>query len=297
MTDIVITILGVTFVILLWIMIYDSNRFVIREITLSDKRIRNRKRAVLLSDLHNKKYGRDNEELLEAIRKKKPDMVLITGDILTARPGKTLEPALQLLGALAKEFPIYYGNGNHEHRLKLYPATYGNMAGEYAEGLKKRKIEPMVNAHAVLEDCGIVIYGAEIDRKYYKRFRTYEMEPEYMREILGVPDAGKYTVLLAHNPEHFKAYAAWGADLVLSGHVHGGVARVPIWGKGVISPSMRLFPKYDGGIFREKHSVMVLSRGLGMHTIPVRLLNPGELWVVDFVPETSGEDSSEQVHK
>ena len=79
MTDIILTILGVTLVVLLWIMIYDSNRFVIRNITLSDKRIRKRKRAVLLSDLHNKKYGRDNRELIEAIRKQKPDMILIAG--------------------------------------------------------------------------------------------------------------------------------------------------------------------------------------------------------------------------
>ncbi len=80
MTDIILTILGVTLVVLLWIMIYDSNRFVIRNITLSDKRIRKRKRAVLLSDLHNKKYGRDNRELIETIRKQKPDMILIAGD-------------------------------------------------------------------------------------------------------------------------------------------------------------------------------------------------------------------------
>ena len=293
MTDIILTILGVTLVVLLWIMIYDSNRFVIRNITLSDKRIRKRKRAVLLSDLHNKKYGRDNRELIEAIRKQKPDMILIAGDILTARPGRTPEPALQLLEALSKEFPIYYGNGNHEHRLKLYPDTYGNMAEEYAKGLKEIGIEPMVNTHVDLEDCGMVIYGAEIDKKYYKRFKTPEMTPGYLQETLGNPNAGRYTVLLAHNPEHFKVYAAWGADLVLSGHVHGGVARVPIWGKGVISPSLRLFPKYDGGIFRAEHSVMVLSRGLGMHTIPVRIFNPGELWVVDFLPETSGADSSE----
>ena len=293
MTDIILTILGVTLVVLLWIMIYDSNRFVIRNITLSDKRIRKRKRAVLLSDLHNKKYGRDNRELIETIRKQKPDMILIAGDILTARPGRTPESALQLLEALSKEFPVYYGNGNHEHRLKLYPDTYGNMAEEYAKGLKEIGIEPMVNTHVDLEDCGMVIYGAEIDKKYYKRFKTPEMTPGYLQETLGSPNAGRYTVLLAHNPEHFKAYAAWGADLVLSGHVHGGVARVPIWGKGVISPSLRLFPKYDGGVFRAEHSVMVLSRGLGMHTIPVRIFNPGELWVVDFLPETSGADSSE----
>ena len=111
------------------------------------------------------------------------------------------------------------------------------------------------------------------------------MEENYLTEILGRRPEGLYTVLLAHNPDYFPRYAGWGADLTLSGHVHGGVARVPFWGKGVISPGYRLFPKYDGGIFREGQAVMVLSRGLGMHTIPIRLFNPGELWVIDLKPE------------
>ena len=102
---------------------------------------------------------------------------------------------------------------------------------------------------------------------------------------MGNADERFYTVLLAHNPEYFSSYAEWGADLTLSGHVHGGVARVPIWGKGVISPGLKLFPKYDGGIFRKGQAVMVLSRGLGMHTIPIRLFHPGELWVVEFKTE------------
>ncbi|MGN0400864.1 MAG: metallophosphoesterase [Acetatifactor sp.] len=289
MADILFTLLGVAVIVLLWIMLYDSNRFVLCELSVSDRRIRRHKRAVVLADLHNKKYGRDNRELLEAIRKQKPDMILIAGDILTARPGKSMEPALELLGELSREYPIYYGNGNHEHRLKLYPETYGTMAEEYAEGLKKINIEPMVNCHSILEDWGIAIYGAEIDRKYYKRFRTSDMSEDYLQEILGKPDKGTYTVLLAHNPDYFPEYAAWGADLVLAGHVHGGVARIPFLGKGVLSPSLHLFPKYDGGIFKEGNSVMLLSRGLGMHTIPLRLFNPGELWVVDFLPEQEGD--------
>ncbi len=143
-------------------------------------------------------------------------------------------------------------------------------------------IQPLVNSHVLLAEYGIAVYGLEMDKFYYKRFRIPSMAPAYLEGILGEPMGGYYNILLAHNPDFFPRYAAWGADLVLSGHVHGGVARVPFWGKGIISPGYRLFPRYDGGIFREGKSVMVLSRGLGMHTIPVRLFNPGELWVVDF---------------
>lgn len=285
MLDILVTLLGIIFIALLWVLLYDSNRFVVRRSSVTDRRIRKPVRAVVIADLHNKRYGKNNEKLLEIIREQKPDMILVAGDMLTAKPGKPLDTALLFLGELAKDFPVYYGNGNHEHRLKLYPKTYGDMGERYGQALHEIGIKPMVNSHAVLEDCGIAVYGAEIGREYYKRFKAPEMEAGYMGKILGKPDKGLYTVLLAHNPDYFPQYAKWGADLTLSGHVHGGVVRVPFWGKGVLSPSMRLFPKYDGGIFREGEAVMILSRGLGMHTIPFRLFNPGELWVVDFQSE------------
>ena len=94
----------------------------------------------------------------------------------------------------------------------------------------------------------------------------------------------KYNILLMHNPDYFPNAAQWGTDLVLSGHVHGGIVRIPGW-KGVASPNIRFFPKYDGGKFEEGESVMILSRGLGVHTIPFRLFNPGELIVLDLEEE------------
>lgn len=282
MLDIIITVIGIVALILLWVMLYDSNRFVVRKLSVESKRIKKPCRAVVLSDLHNKRYGRKNEKLLEAIREQKPDFVLVAGDILTAKPGASMEPAIAFLKELKKDYPIYYGNGNHEHRLKLYPEKYGDMGQRYADALKELGISPLVNGHVKLPEHGITIYGAEIDRYYYKRFQVHTMESDYLPKVLGKPLKEDYTILLAHNPDYFPNYAAWGADLTLSGHVHGGVARVPFWGKGVIAPSLCLFPTYDGGIFKEGKHTMLLSRGLGTHTIPVRLFNPGELWVVDF---------------
>lgn len=285
MGDILITILGVTAIIFIWVILYDSNRFVVREHRVTDRRIKKNARAVVLADLHNKRYGRENERLLEAIREQKPDFILVAGDIVTAKPGKSLEPAINFLRELSRDYPIYYGNGNHEHRMKLYPKTYGDMAGEYAQALKELGIEPLVNSRTVLTEYGISVFGLEIGREFYRRFRILEMPEVYMTIVLGQASEDGFTVLLAHNPDYFHQYAAWGADLVLSGHVHGGVVRVPFFNRGVLSPGLRLFPKYDGGIFKEGKSTMVLSRGLGMHTIPIRLFNPAELWVVDFGPE------------
>ena len=285
MADILIMVIVMAAIILIWVMLYDSNRFVVREHKISDKRIKKTARAVVLADLHNKRYGRENEKLLEAIRQQKPDFILVAGDLITAKPGKSLKPAIEILKELVKIYPVYYANGNHEYRLKLYPKTYGNMAQEYGQALEELGIDPLVNSHAVLAEYGLAIYGAEIDKKLYRRFRIPQMSEDYLSSILGQAPKDMYTILLAHNPDYFPQYAAWGADLVLSGHVHGGVARVPLLGKGVISPGLRLFPKYDGGIFHEGESTMVLSRGLGMHTIYIRLFNPAELWVVELEPE------------
>lgn len=291
--DVVITVIAVILVVLVWIMLYDSNRFVVRHYLLRDQRIKKPVKAVVLADLHNKKYGKENERLLQAIDEIRPDMILIAGDILTAKPKASLETAVDLLTKLAGKYPIYYGNGNHEHRLKLYPENYGDMAERYEEALQKIGIRRLVNEHTVLEESGICIYGSEIDKLYYKRFGIQPMDPEYLKSLLGQPSAEKYTILIAHNPDYFPKYADWGADLVLAGHVHGGMVRVPIWGKGVVSPNVRLFPKYDGGEFTLGKTRMLLSRGLGMHTIPIRLFNPGEVLEVDLLPvgeEAGGSD-------
>ncbi|MBQ7918321.1 MAG: metallophosphoesterase [Lachnospiraceae bacterium] len=281
MWEILIFILAIFILICVWIILFDSTRFVVRRLEIVDKRIKGSYRAIVLSDLHNKCYGRENLVLLEKIREQEPDAIFIAGDILTAKPGKPLDIAIHFVKELAKDYPVFYGNGNHEHRLKLYPEKYGDMAQEYAAALAEAGVKPLVNQRMEIPEHNIQVYGAEIDRKYYKRFVIPKMEESYLEEVLGKPDKERYVCLLAHNPDYFPNYARWGADLVCAGHVHGGMVRIPGW-RGVVSPNVRLFPKYDGGIFKEGASTMLLSRGLGMHTIPIRMFNPGEITVVDF---------------
>ncbi len=107
------------------------------------------------------------------------------------------------------------------------------------------------------------------------------MKADYLPKILGEPRTDACQILIAHNPLYFEEYAAWGADVVVSGHVHGGIMRLPVLG-GVLSPNLSLFPKYDGGRFELGRAVMILSRGIGTHTIPLRIFNPAELVVLDF---------------
>jgi len=114
--DVVITVIAVILVIMLWIMLYDSNRFVVRHYPLRDQRIKKSVKAVVLADLHNKRYGKENERLLQAIDEIGPDMILIAGDMLTAKPKATLDVAG---GVKKKNFitPIQYRVPRHD----LYP--------------------------------------------------------------------------------------------------------------------------------------------------------------------------------
>lgn len=268
-------------IVLLWVMIWDSNRFVIKKYTFSSNKIKKSCRFVFLSDLHNKEYGAGNERLLQAIEEISPDVVLIGGDMMTAKPKASLKKAVHFVLKCAEKYPVYYALGNHEYRTRIYAKAYGTMYRDYMESFQGSKVMFLDNESVLLPEFGIRLTGLTLDKNYYKRFAKRKLKDGYLQETLGQADDSSYQILLAHNPEFFEGYAAWGADLALSGHMHGGVVRIPGL-KGVISPSLIPFPHYDGGLFEEHGSRMVISRGLGMHTIPVRLFNPGELVVVEL---------------
>ncbi len=268
-------------IILLIVNIADINRFIQVDYKIGTDKIDKEIKVVFLSDMHNKEFGKENRRLFAAIRNINPDIICCGGDMLTAHPGVDTMPPVRLLSKL-KDYPIYYGIGNHEYRMKIYRDDYGNTYDEYVEKLKGMGVKVLENERAVIEALNISIQGLMIDKSYYKRFEKKEMTSEYVRELTG--HKGKeYEIMLAHNPEYFKAYEESGADLVLSGHIHGGIVRLPFVG-GVISPRLRLFPKFDGGLFVKNNTTMVLSRGIGSHTLPIRIFNPGELIVITLLP-------------
>ena len=285
------TILLVLFVCLilffLWVMIWDSNRFVTRTYTFRSDKLKKDCRIIFLSDMHNKEYGSGNERLLQAIEELAPDLLLIGGDMLNAKPGASFKKGADLVLKCGKKYPVYYALGNHEYRARVYPENYDTMYSDYMESFKDSSIRFLDNESCLLPEFGIRLTGLTIDREYYKRFMKRKLKEGYLKETIGKADDASYQILLAHNPEFFPDYAAWKPELVLSGHVHGGVARIPGY-KGVVAPSLLPFPHYDGGLFEEHGSRMVISRGLGMHTIPVRLFNPGEVVVLELKAGTDG---------
>lgn len=242
-------------------------------------------RIVLLSDLHNQRYGRKNAVLLREIDRLKPDLVAVAGDMFTPEEGRTEHVALNLMETLAGKYPVCYGIGNHEYIMKLDTNFFGVRYERYARGLRKAGVLLLENEHAdiTLKGIPIRIYGLQLPWRFYRRFSYRRLPLEEMRSYLGTGTQERFQILLAHNPMCFSTYEKWGADLTLSGHLHGGFIRLPLVG-GVISPQCVPFPKYDRGIFEKNGHYMTVSAGLGSHHDLPRIGNPAELVAIDLIP-------------
>ncbi len=271
---------AVIVLLLLAIYVYrESTALSVTEYTLSDPRLkRDEYDIVMLSDLHETVHGKDNEEVFSIIDGIGPDAVFFAGDMISSG-GKRFSDykrTLSFIEHLSRRYPVYYGIGNHEEKLKRPPGTQIKQWLYYTGELEKLSVHILQNEKVYIRDAGIVVYGLDLENKYYRKLKELPVPEGYLKELFGEPDREYYSVLIAHFPDQFPAYAGWGADLVLSGHIHGGIIRLPFLG-GVVSPQLKLFPKYDSGLFREGSSVMILSRGLGTHTIPLRINNRAEI--------------------
>ena len=256
----------------------DQNRFVVRKKTIQTDKLKKGEsvRFVFLTDLHSKKFAGNNETLIRAVKGCNPDFILCGGDMMTAHPGKNNKVAVSLINRLSKDYKIYYALGNHEFRARLYPETYGDMFDDYIDAIDNGNIVFLDNASVKLPELPVRIQGLTIGREFYKRFIKREMPDNYIEEQVGKLDEDEFTVLLAHNPDYGDEYFKYGADLFLSGHLHGGIVRLPFIG-GVASPAIRLFPKYSDGLYKKNNKYGYVSCGLGTHTVPMRLNNPGEI--------------------
>lgn len=249
--------------------------------TSEDRREKQESRIIFLSDLHNKVYGCQNDILLEAIRKEKPELILIGGDMLIGKKNAPSNHALELIRQLPEIAPVYYALGNHEQRLKRDVEKYGNVIYYYKKELVKAGVHFLENASAEisLSHKELRVTGLALPLGSYEKGKCASVSCREIERLVGLSDQTRYQVLLAHNPVFVPAYKEWGADLVLCGHLHGGVVRIPGW-RGVITPRASLFPKYSGEMRREDNTAVVVSKGLGTHTVNLRLFNPAEVIVL-----------------
>ena len=243
--------------------------------------IKREKKIIFLSDLHNRMYGEENERLLESIRNQHPDLILIGGDMLVRKDGNSYDKTVHFLAKLPGICPVYCANGNHEQKLKELPDKYEQSYEEYKKALTASGIHMLENASETvkLEEVPVKLSGLEIPLGAYARFGRKELSLKEITDRIG-EHGDDYQILLAHHPGYMKEYLAYGADLILGGHYHGCVVQLPGIG-GVIS-NFTLFPKYSGGIYQEGEQTAVVSRGLGTHSVPLRLWNWPELIVLEL---------------
>lgn len=235
-------------------------------------------RIVFLTDLHCNEFGTDNSRLIEKIDQCCPNLILVGGDMVVGKENQSTDVPLRLMRNLAEKYLVYYADGNHEMKLMRNEEIFGLRYKEYVHQLKEYGVQHISNETIVLEQDGgyISLTALDLDKRFYQRFRIPDMTREDIVEVIGKEPDRLFRILLAHNPNYFKAYAQWGSDVVLSGHFHGGMIRIPGIG-GVISPQFQLFPKYDAGEYHLGDSTMILSRGLGNHSIKLRLFNKPEI--------------------
>ena len=270
----IIYIIIILLIILLTIsIIYSYINIDITNYTIKDNRIDKDIKIIFLSDLHNRNILKKLENAINII---KPDIILFGGDMINESKNE-YKNFFELYNIL-KEYPLYYTFGNHEERLNIEDKEMFNKL------LKKTDINLLNNTFKKISN-NIILLGLDNEIDTYLKFGKKGLSEKYISNKLGNIDDKKYTILLAHNPLEFNSYVKYGPSLVLSGHIHGGLARIPGL-KGVLSPDYTFFPKYDSGEYNSKNTKMIVSRGLGFSKrLPFRINNPAEIVVINLKKE------------
>lgn len=231
-----------------------------------------------LSDLHSKCFGKGNHKLLEVIDKEKPNIIVMTGDMINSSE-REFTIFLDLARSLAN-YNVYFVEGNNETKLPKAKKL------ELIKGMEDAGIEILDNSRVKLtrEGKSINLYGVWCDLCYYKEIKgTYNKDTYFekndLEKHLGSCNLEEYNILLAHNPFYFESYAQWGADLTLSGHVHGGIIRIPGVG-GLLSPEKKFFPEYSQGLYKKQDKNLIVNRGLSGKPFLPRVLNMPEISVI-----------------
>ena len=229
---------------------------------------------VQLSDLHGALFGEDNRDLLKVVAKERPDYIFLTGDLLDQYRATPHSYAVSLGGALADIAPTYFVTGNHEWALPDVPGL--------KRALEVAGVQVLTNEYTVLARDGdnAVLAGID-DPNGYADQKT----PEEVADEVRAAFADPFWILLAHRNNYFEdAYCRLGADLVISGHGHGGLVRLPFT-DGLVSVERTFFPSYTAGFYQAGGADLFVSRGLGNSGRTFRLFNRPQVAVLTLKRE------------
>lgn len=217
-------------------------------------------RIVEIADLHGRQFGTENAALLRAVREAAPDLICIDGDLFDENTDLSMLPPL--LRGLVSIAPTYYVTGNHEWQVPQRRDIFAHM--------EQLGVQVLRNEYTLLTrgEASIVIAGVDDPCGPYDR----KMPDELVAEIREEVGQDAYILMLAHRNDTLPMWAELGVQLVLTGHCHGGVVRLPFVG-GVFGTERTLFPAYDAGLFRMEQTALYVSRGLGYSRVHLRLFN------------------------
>lgn len=266
-------------VLLLILFLYGENNFIgVTTYKVSSDKLPNNigtYRIVQLSDLQSKEFGRDQRPLVRKVHKLKPDIIVVTGDLVDSGHYDE-EASYTMMKAVVEIAPVYFITGNHEYAAREYPF------------LEKRLIEAGIhvlrNEHTLIEAGDGLIRLIGVDDPIFNQKEdgdVAKIEAHLNEALDGIGHPEAFTILLSHRPELFHVYADYGMDLSLSGHAHGGQFRIPFVG-GVYSPEQGFWPKYSEGKHRLGSSELIVSRGLGNSVFPQRLFNRPEIVSIEL---------------
>ncbi len=278
-----VVILAFVVVIMIITTIFSNVCIKISEYTINLSELSGSTRVVVISDLHGKEYGKDNKRLLAKISEQKPDAIFVVGDMLSDSDVKnSFSKTIHLLTELLDIAPVYF--------------SYGNQEKEYSGDILDYFVDTITENGIIVVDDSFVdceIRGQEIRiggtmGHAFPFGRTME-EFENSKEYIFLKDMEKTdlpTIVLAHMPDTFifnGAHNYWSnIDLVVSGHTHGGVVRLPFAG-GLYSPMQGLFPEYDYGFYKlGEKMMMVITSGLSGYKFVPRFLNLPEICVLNL---------------
>lgn len=216
-------------------------------------------RVAELSDLHGRSFGKNNVRLLRTLQKARPDMICICGDLFDEKTDLTmLEPLLTGLTDIA---PVYYVTGNHEWQVKNLRETL--------QKIRAWGVTVLENEGRVLSRGGAEMVVAGV----HDPCGPYDMKtPAALVRELRSTQGNDFILMLSHRNDELAMWSQLGVQLVLSGHCHGGVVRLPFVG-GVFGTRRELFPEYDAGVYRQDGTTLFVSRGLGYTNVHFRLFN------------------------
>ncbi len=266
------------FLIVLCVMAF-YNGLVVKKYSITTEKLSKDQstRMVLITDLHSHIYGERQEKIASIIKKQKPDMIMLAGDI--ADDVAPITGTELFLDAIKEIAPIYYVTGNHEFWSKEIDSIR-QVFRKYGVIILEHTYEEVT-----VNGAQFIIGGVDDPDIVFYEKPGFDWQLEMKNAFSGLENRTAYKILLSHRLELIELYKESPFDLVLSGHAHGGQVRIPFLLNGLFAPNQGWFPKYAGGLYEYDHFRHIVSRGVSFNPRLPRIFNPPEVVVVEITGE------------